>query len=58
MSYSCILGTVNHSPVGAGPDRDLLPRPEGAAPVGVVHLVGGLAGLAAENLLGLQNSPS
>ena len=51
-----LLGIVDDGPLAAGHDGGLIPLPEGAAPVRVVHLVGGLAASTAQDRLGLQNS--
>ena len=47
---------MDDRPLAAGHDGDLAPLPEGAAPVRVVQLVGGLAAAAAQDLLGVQDS--
>ena len=47
---------MDDCPIAAGHDGHLAPVPEGAVPVRVVQLEGGLAGAAAEDLLGVQNS--
>ena len=47
---------MDDGPLAAGHDGDLAPLPEGAAPVRVVQLVGGLAAPAAQDLLGVQDS--
>ena len=47
---------MDDCPLAAGHHGDLVPLPEGAAPVRVVQLVGGLAAAAAQNLLGIQDS--
>ena len=47
---------MDDRPLAAGHDGHLAPLPEGAAPVRVVQLVGGLAGAAAQDLLGVQDS--
>ena len=51
-----IIMIVDDRPLAAGHDRDLAPLPEGAAPIGVVPLVGGRAAAAAQDLLWVQNS--
>ena len=47
---------MDDDPLAAGHHGHLAPLPEGAAPVRVVHLVGGLAASTAQDLLGLQDS--
>ena len=49
---------MDDDPLAAGDYRDLGPLPEGAAPVRVVQLVGGLAASGAQDLLGIQDSAS
>ena len=51
-----IIMIVDDRPLAAGHDGHLAPLPEGAAPVRVVQLVGGLAAAAAQDLLGVQDS--
>ena len=49
---------MDNCPLAAGDGGDLAPLPEGAAPVGVVQLVVGLAAAAAQDLLRVQDSPT
>ena len=49
---------MDDDPLAAGDHGDLGPLPEGAAPVRVVQLVGGLATPGAQDLLGIQDSAS
>ena len=47
---------MDDGPLAAGDHRDLAPLPEAAAPVRVVHRVGGLAAATTQDLLGVQDS--
>ena len=46
---------MDDDPLGAGDHGDLLPLPEGGAPVSVVQLVGRLAALIPKDLLRVED---